>query len=146
MQETSFCVSFVILASAFPWTGGGDRKRVKKSLDKLAYLLKRGESVTIFPEGARSRTGRVDVNNFSYGVGRLVKKVKDCKVLCVYLRGKHQKKFSRVPRMGEDFYCDMKLIKPETTYQGLRATKDIATQIIRQLSQMEQTYFAFSRQ
>ncbi len=40
----------------------------------------------IFPEGGRTRTGRVDTEGFSYGVGRFVKEFPDLKVMCLYLR------------------------------------------------------------
>lgn len=133
------------LGSCIPIDRGGDRDTVKNSLDKLTYLLKKGDAVTIFPEGKRSRDGKLDYKNFSYGAGRVLRTVKNCKVLCIYLRGEAQKKYSGIPKIGEKFYFDMKLIDPKSIYTGLRATRDIAQQIINQLKIMEQTYFAGCR-
>jgi len=134
------------LASCVPIDRGGSREAVKKSLDKVAYLLKKGHPVTIFPEGGRSRTGRIDLERFTYGVGRLVNQVKDCNVLCVYLRGHTQENYSEIPPRGSQFYLNMELIKPKSEHSGLKATKDVANQIIEKLVHMEQNYFASVRQ
>lgn len=131
--------------SCIPVDRGGDRDRVQGSLDKLLYLLHKGNAVTIFPEGKRSRSGRLETENFSYGVGRLFKAVRDGKVLCVYLRGKNQTAHSSIPKIGEQFYMDLKLFVPKTAFEGLRATRDISAQIIHQLKLMEQGYFAACR-
>ncbi len=133
---------FCYLGSCVPIDRGGSREAVKKSLDKVTYLLNKGHTVTIFPEGGRSRTGRIDTDKITYGVGRLVNKVKDCNILCVYLRGHNQNEYSNIPHRGANFYLKMELIKPETRYSGLRATRDVANQIIDKLVHMEQTYFA----
>lgn len=130
------------LTSCIPIDRGGNREAVKRSLDKVAYLLKRGHPVTIFPEGERSRTGRINIERFTYGVGRLVNQVKDCNVLCVYLRGHDQRYYSSIPTRGSTFYMNMELIKPKSQYSGLKATKDVAHQIIEKLVHMEQSYFA----
>jgi len=134
------------LGSCVPIDRGGNREAVKKSLDKVTYLLTKGHTVTIFPEGGRSRTGRIDLERFTYGVGRLVTKVKDCHVLCVYMRGHNQEQYSNIPERGARFYLDMQLIKPHSNHSGLRATKDVANQIIQKLVHMEQAYFATARQ
>lgn len=130
------------LGSCIPIDRGGSREAVKKSLDKVAYLLRKGHPVTIFPEGGRSRTGRIDLERFTYSVGRLVNQVKDCSVICVYLRGHKQENYSTIPSRGSRFYLNMELIKPKSEYSGLRATKDVASQIIEKLVMMEQNYFA----
>ncbi|MFQ5606138.1 MAG: lysophospholipid acyltransferase family protein, partial [bacterium] len=85
------------LGSCVPIDRGGSRNAVKKSLDKVIYLLKKGHTITVFPEGGRSRAGRIDLDSFTYGVGKLVNKVKDCNVLCVYLRGHNQEEYSSIP-------------------------------------------------
>ncbi len=130
------------LASCIPIDRGGSREGIKKSLDKVAYLLKKGHPVTIFPEGGRSRTGRIDLEKFTYGVGRLVNQVKDCSVICVYLRGNNQESYSSIPRRGSRFYLNMELIKPKSEFRGLKATRDVSSQIIEKLVLMEQSYFA----
>jgi len=130
------------IGSCIPVERGGNRDSVKKSLNKVMYLLRKGYPVTVFPEGTRSRSGRIDIDGFSYGVGRLVNLVEDCKVLCVYLRGHKQDKYSGIPRRGSRFYLDMQLIQPVSVHSGLRATRDVAGQIITQLQEMEHAYFS----
>ena len=130
------------LGSCVPIDRGGNRNAVKKSLDKVIHLLKKGHTITVFPEGRRSRTGRIDLDNFTYGVGSLVNKVKDCNVLCVYLRGHNQEEYSGIPSRGARFYLQMELFKPRSEFSGLRATRDVAGQIIDKLVLMEQSYFA----
>jgi hypothetical protein len=100
----------------------------------------------IFPEGGRSRTGRVDKENFSYGVGRFIQDVDKCKVMCFYLRGDRQRSYGLIPAWGDKFYVQVDVFKPAPTVQeGLRAQREYAAQIINRLAQMEDNYFAAYR-
>jgi len=121
---------------------GGDRREVAEVLEQLARLLRSGEVVLVFPEGGRSRSGRVDTAATADGVGRLVKDVEGCRVLCVYLRGDAQRTWSDLPTAGETFTMTTRLVEPRTALHGLRASRDLATQIVRQLVEMEGEYFA----
>lgn len=120
----------------------GPREEVKKVLDQVNTLLDRGHSIMIFPEGGRSRTGRVDTENFSYGVGTIVQNAPQARVLCVFMRGKNQKEFSHIPARGDEFYFSLKVIQPRAEDSGMRGAREIATQIVQALSAMEKTYFA----
>jgi 1-acyl-sn-glycerol-3-phosphate acyltransferase len=84
----------------------------------------------------------VDTENFMYGVGRMLQETPNARVLCVFARGVGQKVYTNYPRRGESFFVRTKVIAPVTRFHGLRADRDLATQIIRQLSEMEQEYFA----
>ncbi|HSD67878.1 MAG TPA: hypothetical protein VLF95_14315, partial [Vicinamibacteria bacterium] len=101
-----------------------------------------GEAVLMFPEGGRSRTGRVDAGATADGVGRLVKDVEGCRVLCVYLRGDGQATWSNLPSAGETFTITTRLVEPTTRKAGLRASRDLATQIVGHLVEMEREYLA----
>jgi 1-acyl-sn-glycerol-3-phosphate acyltransferase len=120
----------------------GPPEEVRQALDKVKFLMARGQSVLVFPEGGRSRVGRVDTENFMYGVGRMRQDTPSARVLCVFARGVGQRVYTNYPRRGESFFIRMKTIEPATRFQGLRADRDLATQIVRQLSEMEQEYFA----
>jgi 1-acyl-sn-glycerol-3-phosphate acyltransferase len=111
------------------------------TLSKLSYLLSKKELICIFPEGQRSRVGRVDPSRAAYGVGQILQAVPDAKVLCVYLRGINQKNYSSFPHRGDPFYCDLKVIKPTTDQEGRRGARDLSMQIIHQLKEMEDVYF-----
>jgi len=135
------------LAKCIPINRGGNRDEMKKTLDQCSTLLAGKQTLLIFPEGGRSRTGRVDAESFSYGVGRFIKDFKDIKVMCVYLRGEGQDSFSNFPKFGERFTAKMEIFHPRLTEQnGLKAQRDYAEQIIKHLARMEEDYFASCRQ
>jgi hypothetical protein len=140
-QSNVFLAIICYLAKCIPVSRGGDRKKMKSTMDKCTYLLEKGERLLIFPEGKRSRTGRVDTENFSYGVGRLTNNNSDCHVMCIYLRGDGQDTYSNIPRFGERFTMHIEAFKPHTERKGLKAQRDCAEQIVKQLARMENDYF-----
>jgi hypothetical protein len=146
-QNNIFLRVLCYLSKCIPIHRGGSREKMKKNLDKCVYLLRRGDNIMIFPEGRRSRTGRVNKEDFSYGVGRFVKNVENCKVMCMYLRGDKQHTYSIIPAWGEKFSVQMEVFTPEPIEgSDLRAQREYATQIIDQLAQMEEKYFVLRRE
>jgi hypothetical protein len=135
------------LSKCIPINRGGSREKIKEALAKCVYLLESGETIMIFPEGKRSRTGRVDEEGFSYGVGRFIKNVENCKVMCMYLRGDKQDNYSVIPAWGDKFSVQIEVFAPQPA-QGseLRVQREYATQIINRLAQMEENYFAIHRE
>jgi hypothetical protein len=124
-----------------PITRGSDRKEVARVLDKVQYLLGIGEVVMVFPEGARSRSGRVELESAAYGVGRIVQSLPGCRVLCVYLRGEGQEGMGDAPRRGEVFHGRLALLEPKSDRRGLRASLDISRQIVGKLAELERSHF-----
>jgi len=129
------------LTKCIPITRGGDREAIRSTMSKCSYLLNMKENLMIFPEGTRSRLGRVNTEDHPYGVGRFICNVPDCRVMCVYLRGKEQKTYSNFPKFGETFTMTVEECRPKTALKGLRAQKDCSEQVIRHLSKMEKVYF-----
>jgi len=129
------------LSKCIPIIRGGDRNEMKETLNVCIHLLKRGEPMMIFPEGTRSRTGCVNVNGFSYGVGRFIAEVPDSRVLCLYMRGDGQKSYSSIPRYREWFTVLVDSLKPETHLTGLKAHRECARQIVERLAHLERHYF-----
>jgi 1-acyl-sn-glycerol-3-phosphate acyltransferase len=119
----------------------GPPEEVRQALDKVAFLLGRGQSVLVFPEGGRSRVGRVDTENFMYGVGRMIQETPQARVVCVFARGIGQRVYTDFPRPGESFVVRMKRVELATAFKGLRADRELATQIVRHLRAMEQEHF-----
>lgn len=135
------------LAKCIPINRGGNRDEMKKTLDKCNALLDCKQSLLIFPEGGRSRTGRVNTESFSYGVGRFVKDFADGRIMCIYLRGDSQHTYGLIPKFGERFTVNIELLQPQLTKEnGLRAQRDYAEQIIKRLAEMEDEYFYSHRQ
>jgi 1-acyl-sn-glycerol-3-phosphate acyltransferase len=129
------------LLKCVPITRGSDRKEVALVLEKVEYLLKMGEVVMVFPEGARSRTGRVELESAAYGVGRIVSSVPGCRVLCVYVRGDGQDGMTDAPRTGEVFRGRTALLEPKSDQKGLRGSLDISRQIVTKLVDLERSHF-----
>lgn len=136
------------LSKCIPVQRGGPRDDMKKALAKCTYLLSRKQGLLIFPEGGRSRTGRVERENFSYGVGRFVEESGDhLRILCLYLRGDGQTSYGRMPAFGERFTVLVDVFQAERSeLRGLRAQRDYAGQIIGRLAEMEERYNDLYRQ
>lgn len=135
------------LSKCIPVNRGGSRDKMKESLDKCIFLMQNGETIMIFPEGRRSRTGRVDKEGFSYGVGRLIRSLYNCKIMCMYLRGDKQKTYSVIPAWGEKFTLQIEVLTPELVGGSeLKVQREYATQIIHRLARMEENYFAPHRE
>ena len=129
------------LMKCVPVARGGDRKVVADVLKGLRHLMQRGEVVLMFPEGGRSRSGRVDTQSVAYGVGRLIKELGNCRVLCVYLRGDSQRSWSNMPAVGDTFSIVTRVVEPRTELRGLRGSRDLARQVLDQLVEMEEEHF-----
>ncbi|HPX55328.1 MAG TPA: lysophospholipid acyltransferase family protein [Syntrophales bacterium] len=146
--QRNFLLTFLCYVNkCVPVSRGGDRGEMKQVLEKCMHLLNEGQNLMIFPEGGRSRTGRVDTQNFSYGVGRFLEGSDNCRVMCLYLRGDHQDHYSNMPRWRENFTCLIDTLEIKKNGQtGLRAQKQYTEQIVRHLSAMEEQYFASGRE
>jgi hypothetical protein len=122
-------------------TRGGPRQGVAAVLARIRYLLLKGETALLFPEAGRSRTGRVEEEGVAWGVGRVIGEVPKCRVLCVYLRGRNQETWSDYPQKGDVLDVAMVCIEPKSDARGVRRSRDLSRQVIRQLALMEAEYF-----
>ena len=141
-EERNFAATWwsralVYVMKCLPIRRGADRKEGALVLARLAFLLSRGETGLVFPEGGRSRSGRVEPDAAAYGVGRLVKAVPGCRVLCVYLRGARQESWSDLPARGERFRVVLAALEPKSDAAGLRGSLEIARQIVGRLIELE---------
>jgi 1-acyl-sn-glycerol-3-phosphate acyltransferase len=130
------------VAKCIPISRGGDRRAIAVVLERAAWLLARGESVLVFPEGGRSRSGRVDLEATTYGVGRLVRAVPGCRVLCVYLRGEQQRGMSDYPVWGDRFHVSLSVLEPKSDHVGLRGAVELSRQVLERLAEMERAFEA----
>jgi hypothetical protein len=141
VESSWLWLTLAYVMKCVPVPRGGNRQAVVHVLERLAHLLRSGEVVLMFPEGGRSRSGRVDTDATADGVGRLIKEVEGCRVLCVYARGDAQRTWSNLPARGETFTIATRVVEPRTQLRGLRGTRDIATQVVQQLVDMEREHF-----
>jgi 1-acyl-sn-glycerol-3-phosphate acyltransferase len=133
---------YCYIGKCLPIRRGGDRAQQNRVLENLSHMLYRGDLVMVFPEGGRSESGRVEVDEVSYGVGRIVNGIENCQVLCVYLRGDRQTGRSLLPDRKQSFCVQLEMFEPKTDEIRLRATRDIALQIGRCLARLEEDHFA----
>jgi hypothetical protein len=133
--------ALIYVLKCIPIHRGGRRSEVAGVLTRVTHLLNANDTVLIFPEGGRSRSGRVDVDSAATGVGRVIRSVPDCRVLCVYLRGERQAGYSATPERGDRFYAAVSEIEPKTDATGLRGSRELVRQVVRKLSDMETEYF-----
>jgi len=132
----------VYVMKCVPVARGGDRREIGRVLARLSWLLGRGEVVLMYPEGGRSRTGRVEEDSAAYGVGRVVASVPGCRVLCLYLRGRGQSAPGDLPVRHERFLVRSTVLQPSSEQRGMRRSRDLAAQIVRELQELEAAHFA----
>jgi hypothetical protein len=133
--------ALVYAMKCLPIPRGGDRREVAVVLQSLAWILGRGEVGLVFPEGGRARSGRVEIDSRTYGVGRILGSVPDCRVLCVYLRGEGQRSWSRVPARGERFHVSFAEVEPKSDAAGLRRSVALTQQVLARLVDLEAAFF-----
>lgn len=145
-QRNLFLAVLCYLAKCLPVNRGGSREELQRLFDKCRHVLGWRQRLLIFPEGGRSRTGRVDSEGFSYGVGRFLDECPGCKILLVYLRGDGQEAFGTLPRLGERFTMNVEIFDPgKMEGTGLRVQREYARRIVERLAGMEEEYFASRR-
>ena len=142
-QRNLFLAVICYLGKCLPVNRGGSREELQRLFDKCRSVLGLRQSLLIFPEGGRSRTGRVNRENFSYGVGRFLDECPGCRVMLVYLRGDNQESFGMMPRRGECLTMNVEVFDPGSVDgAGLRLQREYARRIVERLAGMEEEYFA----
>lgn len=142
-QKNLFLAVMCYLGKCLPVNRGGSREELQRLFDKCRHVLGWRQSLLIFPEGGRSRTGRVNRENVSYGVGRFLAECPGCRVMLIYLRGDGQETYGTLPRFGERFTMQVEVFEPGTVDgTGLRLQREYARRIAERLAEMEERYFA----
>jgi 1-acyl-sn-glycerol-3-phosphate acyltransferase len=130
------------VGKTIPIDRGGDAAHLKKVLDKIKHVVSHGDVCTLFPEGGRSRTGRIDPEKATSGVGNILKDLEKPIVICAYLRGAQQDTWSAVPKRGDTLHLYVEAIEPRTDATGMRASRELARQVIEKLKAMEDAHFS----
>lgn len=140
-QKNAVLALLCYLTKCIPIHRGGDREEIRRTMEKCAHLLENGSNLLIFPEGGRSRLKTVDRQNFSYGVGRLAQKCTSARILCIYLRGIGQERYSTIPKRGERFVVLAEEFRHDVNERGLKGQREIARRIVDKLGSMENEWF-----
>ncbi len=129
------------LGACIPIDRTASLEKQKHVQEKILYMLRKGYTFTIFPEGTRSRSGQIEPEKVSYGVGQLLKEMENPRVVIAYCRGLKQLHYSNFPARRDHFYVDVDCIYPTTDQKGMRAARDLAMQVILKLKEMEEKCF-----
>ncbi|MBK7859732.1 MAG: 1-acyl-sn-glycerol-3-phosphate acyltransferase [Archangiaceae bacterium] len=132
--------AIVYLGKVVPLDRDGDDAHRREVVARLRWLVSRGEVLMLFPEGTRSRTGRIDPGSVTYGVGQILAGLHRPLVLCAYLRGRRQQAASAVPAWGDVLDLELEPFAPVTAQRGLRAARDLSRQVIGRLKAMENAW------
>jgi 1-acyl-sn-glycerol-3-phosphate acyltransferase len=111
-------------------------------LAAVRELAAEGEPVTIFPEGRRSRVGRIDLQNVKYGVGKLLSGLESPVVLCLYVRGDRQREYSKVPPRHSRFHIGWSVLQPQFSGRAEDTQREVTGQVVRELTRLEAEHFA----
>ncbi len=120
----------------------GTKEHKNGVLGRCHYLLGKGEIVSLFPEGRRSRIGRFDREKVTYGIGKLLAARPGCRVFCVYLRGDKQENYSDYPAKNSRFTFRTRLVVPNTDATGRDAYFALTSQVADTLLALEKEWFA----
>jgi hypothetical protein len=63
-------------------------------------------------------------------------------VLCAYLRGARQTTWSALPARGDTLHLYVEVLEPKTDATGMRASRDLARQVMDKIKAMEDAHFA----
>ena len=94
-------------------------KNVKETVEEIAVYIKNGKNVLIFPEGARTKTGKVA--NFKK-VFAIISKELNVDVQCLGIKGAYEaySRFMKFPLPKKIEVTVLEKIKPEGTYEEIR--------------------------
>jgi len=121
--------------------GGGAKER-RKSIDQIHWLLDNGHTFCMFPEGGRSRSGRVQSDSATYSVGELIQQHPKAKILTMYIRGDAQKTWGKWPEFNTSIEADIRELKIDEIEQGRKGARDISIRIIEELIKLEAEYLS----
>lgn len=116
-----------------------------KVMQQLRSILEAGSSLLLFPEGRRSRSGRVETAKLTTGAARLALSYPEAKLVCVYSRADRQAAFSNYPPRRSRFSLQLEEIEVAPFLALPEREGQIAlTQAIgARLAHMEERHFSF---
>lgn len=135
------CRAILRVTKCIPIDRNGSMRHKDRVLQLCAHLLAKGETVTIFPEGRRSRSGRFDPGRLATGVGKVVAHAGPCRVACVYMRAEGQDGYSDFPRRGSRFRLAMEVIEFGAVLPRPGAYRAITACIGETLARLEKRHF-----
>ncbi|MHB2026635.1 MAG: 1-acyl-sn-glycerol-3-phosphate acyltransferase [Elusimicrobiota bacterium] len=115
----------------------------QKVFEKCIWLLKNGQTVFVYPEAGRSRSGWLEKKRPKDFLGRLALEAPRAKFLCVYLRGEEQICTTAMPKRGEIFRMEAELIP--AALEGETTPRAVSKRLFETLSALQDRWFSKSR-
>jgi 1-acyl-sn-glycerol-3-phosphate acyltransferase len=100
-------------------------------------LLGNRETLNLFPEGRRSRSGRFDDSKLAYGVGKIAARLNEVNVLCCYLRADGQEGHSGFPKRGARFRLTMERVAFRPADQSRETVESITRTVAQTIQKLE---------
>ena len=90
-------------------------KNIKKSVEEIAAHIKAGRNVLIFPEGARTKDGKVAKFKKVFAI---IAKELNVEVQCLGIKGAFEaySRYMKIPRPGKIEVAALERFKPEGSY------------------------------
>lgn len=107
--------------------------------EKCGVILKRGDSVFIYPEAGRARSGWLEPRRPKDFLGKLALEAPGSKFLCVYLRGERQVLATVLPERGESFRMHAELI--EGSLPGETTARAVSERLFKTLGELQERWF-----
>ncbi|MBS1986085.1 MAG: 1-acyl-sn-glycerol-3-phosphate acyltransferase [Bdellovibrionales bacterium] len=120
----------------------GSAAQKEQVLNEARWIVAHGEPLTIFPEGRRSTTGRYDDGRLAYGIGKIMRTLPSCRVLCVYSRADDQMGKSKFPSRNAKFRIRYELLHfTGEELQPLSAVGTTTKKIAETIQRLETLHF-----
>lgn len=122
---------------------GDDEKAVawrEKVFEKCVWLLREGETVFVYPEAQRSRSGWLEKRRPKDFLGRMALEAPAAKFLAVYLRGERQVFRTAYPAPGERFRVGFELMP--AVLPGETTPRQVSQRLFDTLARLQDDWFA----
>ena len=145
-KTTFFLSLYTYLGKCIAVNRSASPEEQRELTHKLSLLVRQGQRLLIFPEGGRSRTGRLDAENWTYGVGRIMIEVPDAQLFCLYLRCRDQSDYGFLPARGSWIEHRFALLAPARVPAGeslseMRLARYYARQVLARMQELESEFF-----
>jgi 1-acyl-sn-glycerol-3-phosphate acyltransferase len=135
--------SLMYLCRCIPFLREGDDARSvawrENVFDKCVWLLREGETVFVYPEAQRSRSGWLERRRPKDFLGRMALQAPDAKFLAVYLRGEKQLYRTAYPEKGDRFRAYFELIP--AVLPGETQARQVSQRLFDKLSELQNQWF-----
>lgn len=141
--KSAFIRSLMYLCRCIPFLREGDDAQSvawrEKVFDKCVWLLREGETVFVYPEAQRSRSGWLERRRPKDFLGRMALEAPGAKFLAVYLRGERQVYRTAYPEPGDSFRADFELLP--AVEPGETQARQISQRLFDRLAVLQDAWF-----